>query len=56
MIETEKLLRSILLHVKTADSLEEVEIAIENICDEDWVASANEAAEKIRRKRKEEKK
>jgi len=56
MIETEKILRSVLLHVKTSTTLKEAEIAIENMCDDDWIASANEAAERIRNQREQNKK
>ena len=49
--ETEKILRSILLSVKTAESLKEVELIIENMCDKDWRATANEIAEKIKSER-----
>ena len=52
MLETEKILRSILLNVKIAKSLEEVELVIENMCEKDWIASANEIAEKIKSERK----
>ena len=52
MIETEKILRSILLNVKTAKSLKEMELVIENMCDKDWVATANEIAEKIKAEQK----
>ena len=48
MLETEKILRSILLNVKTAKSLREVELIIESMCDKDWIATANEIAQKIR--------
>ena len=48
MLETEKILRSILLNVKMAKSLREVELIIENMCDKDWIATANEIAEKIK--------
>ena len=48
MIETEKILRSILLNVKTAKSLKEMELVVENMCDKDWIATANEIAEKIK--------
>ena len=51
MLETEKILRSILLNVKTAKSLREMELIIENMCDKDWIAAANEAAEKIKAER-----
>ena len=49
MLETEKILRSILLNVKTAKSLKEVELIMENMCDKDWIATANEIAAKIRK-------
>jgi len=50
-METEKLLRSILMQVKMAESLSEAEIMIENLCNEDWVASANERVKEIKKKR-----
>ena len=46
-LETEKILRSILLNVKTSKSLKEIELVIENMCDKDWIATANEIAAKI---------
>ena len=48
MLETEKILRSILLNVKTVKSLREMELVIENMCDKDWIATANEIAQKIK--------
>ena len=48
MLETEKILRAILLNVKTAKSLKEVELIIENMCEKDWIATANETASKIK--------
>ena len=52
ILETEKILRSILLNVKTAKSLKEVELIVENMCDKDWIATANEIAEKIKSEQK----
>ena len=48
MLETEKILRSMLLNVKIAKSLREMELVIENMCDKDWIATANEIAQEIK--------
>ena len=51
MIETEKLLKSILLQVKLVDNLEDAVDIIENLCEKDWVAEADQKADKIRKRR-----
>ena len=54
MIETEKLLRSILLQVKVANTLEDAVDMIENLCEKDWIAEADKKAEKIKGNQKKE--
>ena len=54
MLETEKLLRSLLLQVKIAESLEDAVNMVENLCDKDWIAEADKRAEKIKANRKKE--
>ena len=55
MIETEKLLKSILLQVKLANTLEDAVDMVENLCEKDWIAEADKRAEKIRLNQKKEK-
>ena len=51
-LETDVLLRTILFQVKTAKSLDEVEIAIEAMCTKDVVAAVKEKAEEYKLKQK----
>ena len=48
MIETEKLLKAILLQVKLANTLDDAVIMVENLCEKDWIAEADQSVEKIR--------
>lgn len=52
MIETEKLLKSILLQVKTANTLEDAVNVIENLCEKDWITEADKRAEQIKSNQK----
>ena len=52
MIETEKLLRSILLQIKLAENLEDAVDMVENLCDKDWIAEADKRAKEIKDRRK----
>jgi len=51
MIETEKLLKSILLQVKLADKLEDAVDMVENLCEKDWIAEAEKRAKEIKNRR-----
>ena len=52
MIETEKLLKSILLQIKLADTHEDAVDIIENLCEKDWIAEADKRAKEIKDRRK----
>ena len=41
MIETEKLLRSILLQIKLAKTTEAAVAMVENLCEKDWITEAD---------------
>ena len=48
MIETEKLLKSILVQIKSANTYEDAVNIIENLCEKDWIAEADKRAEKMK--------
>ena len=52
MLETEKLLKSILLQVKVADTLEDAVSSVENLCEKEWIAEAEKRAQEMRDRRK----
>ena len=52
MIETEKLLKSILLQVKVANTLDDAVSAIENLCEKEWISEADKRAAKMKANQK----
>ena len=47
-IETKVILSSVLVHLRTSETLDDAIIKIEGMCEKDWILAAKEAAEKLK--------
>jgi len=47
-LETKVIMSSVLVHLRTANNLDEAITKIEAMCEKDWILSAKEAAETLK--------
>jgi|GEM_PF-6452452 len=52
MLETQVILKSLLLQFKLADTVEDAVAMVENLCEKEWITEANKIAKQIKDRRK----